>query len=91
MDIINSFKKHFHEQSDTNIHDLEGEKSPAQRRNQQEQGLKILTPNQMLSRLPISLTQLKARKSFEKLKNEIRQLLYPFYRLKNLQNISIII
>ena len=39
-------------------------------------GLKILTPNQMLSRLPITLTQLKAGNNSEKLKNEIRKLLY---------------
>ena len=39
-------------------------------------GLKILTPNQMLSRLKISLAQLKAANNSEKLKNEIRQLLY---------------
>ena len=46
----------------------------------QEQGLKILTPNQMLSRLQISLAKLKAGNNSEKLKNEIRQLLYSFYR-----------
>ena len=51
---------------------------------QQGQGLKILTPNQMLSRLPISLAQLKAGNSSEKLKNEIRQLLYSLYRSKKL-------
>ena len=39
------------------------------------QGLKILTPNQMLSRLPITLAQLKAGNNSEKLKNKIRQLL----------------
>ena len=39
-------------------------------------GLKILTPNQMPSRLPITLAQLKAGNNSEKLKNEIRQLLY---------------
>ena len=49
-------------------------------------GLKILTPNQMLSRLPITLAQLKAGNNSEKLKNEIRQLLYSLYRSKNLQN-----
>ena len=38
------------------------------------QGLKMLTSSQMLSRLPISLAQLKAGNDFEKLKNEIRQL-----------------
>ena len=47
---------------------------------QQGSGLKILTPNQMLSRLPISLAQLKAGNNSEKLKNEIRQLLYSLYR-----------
>ena len=46
--------------------------------------LKILTPNQMLSRLPISLAQLKAVANSEKLKNEIRQLLYSLYRSKKL-------
>ena len=40
------------------------------------QGLKILTPNQMLSRLPVSLAQLKAGNNSEKIKNEIRQLLH---------------
>ena len=53
-------------------------------RNQQGQVLKILTPNQMLNRLPISLAQLKAGNNSEKLKNEIRQLLYSLYRSKKL-------
>ena len=53
-------------------------------RNQEGKGLKILTPNQMLSRLPISLAQLKAGNNSEKLKNEIRQLLYSLYRSKRL-------
>ena len=44
------------------------------------EGLKILTPIQMLSRLPITLAQLKAGNNSEKLKNEIRQLLYSLYR-----------
>ena len=48
--------------------------------NQQGQGLKILTPNQMLSRLPIFLAQLKEGNNSEKLKNEIRQLLYSLNR-----------
>ena len=38
----------------------------------------------MLSRLPVTLAQLKAGNNSEKLKNEIRQLLYSLYRLKNL-------
>ena len=48
--------------------------------NQAGKGLKILTPRQMLTRLPISLAQLKAGNNSEKLKNEIRQLLYSLYR-----------
>ena len=51
-----------------------------QRRNQPGQGCKILMPNQMLNKLPISLAQLKAENNSNKLKNEIRQLLYFFYR-----------
>ena len=83
MEIINSSKKFFDEQQDTtNMPDLESEKSAAERRNQQGRGLKILTSNQMLSRLPISLAQLKGRNNSEKRKNEIRQLLYSLYRSK---------
>ena len=51
---------------------------------QEGKGLKILTPSQMLSRLPISLAQLKAGNNSEKLKNEIRQLLYSLYHSKNM-------
>ena len=47
-------------------------------------GLKILTPVQMLSILPITLAQLKAGNNSEKLKNEIRQSLYCLYRSKKL-------
>ena len=47
-------------------------------KNQQGQDFKILAANQMLSRLAISLAQLKAENNSEKLKNEIRQLLYSF-------------
>ena len=47
-------------------------------------GLKILTPNQMLSRLPISLAQLTAGNNSGKRKNEIRQLLYSLCRSKKL-------
>ena len=54
------------------------------RQNQEGQGLKILTPDQLRSRLAITLAQLKAGNNSEKLKNEIRQLLYSLYRLKNL-------
>ena len=51
---------------------------------QSGEGLKILTPNQMLSTLPIVLAQLKAGNNSEKLKNKIKQLLYSLYRSKKL-------
>ena len=54
------------------------------KQNQIGKALKSLTPSQMLSRLPISLAQLKAGNNSEKLKNEIRQLLYSLYRSKKL-------
>ena len=50
------------------------------KQNQPGQGLKILTPDQMLSRLPITLAQLKAGNNSQKHKNKIRQLLYSLYR-----------
>ena len=58
------------------IADLEREESAEQRRTQSGQGLKILTPNQILSRLQISLAQLKSGNNSERLKNKIRQLFY---------------
>ena len=51
---------------------------------QEGQGLKILTPNQMFSRLPTALAQLKAANNSEKLANEIRQLFYSLCRSKKL-------
>ena len=54
-------------------------------------GLKVLTPNQILSRLPITLAQLKAGNNSEKLKNEIRQLLHSLYRSKKLTKQLIIV
>ena len=52
--------------------------------NQLGEDLKILTPDQMLSRLPIILAQLKAGNNPEKPVNEIRQLLYSLYRSRKL-------
>ena len=51
---------------------------------QSGEGIKILTPNQMLSRLSISLPQLEAGNNSNKLKNEIRRLLYSLYCSKNM-------
>ena len=78
-------KQETDEQPDTtDMSELESEESAAQRKNQPGKGLKVLTPDQMLRRLPITLAQLIAGNNSEKLKNEIRQLLYSLYRSKNL-------
>ena len=54
------------------------------KQNQGGEGVKILTPNQMLSRLPITLAQLHAGNNSEKPKNEIKQILYSLCRSKKL-------
>ena len=46
--------------------------------------LKILTPKQMLQRLPIALAQVKAGNTSENLLNEIRQIIYSLYRTKEI-------
>ena len=51
---------------------------------QEGTGLKILTPNQMLKRLPIALAQIKAGNNSESLLNEIRQIAYALYRSKEI-------
>ena len=48
--------------------ELESDESAAQRRNQRGRGLKIITPEHMLSRLPISLAQLKAGNNSQNLR-----------------------
>ena len=47
-------------------------------------GLKILTPKQMLQRLPIALAQVKADNNSERLLNEIRQIVYSLYHPKQI-------
>ena len=51
---------------------------------QEGTGPKILTPNQMLKRLPIALAQIKAGNNSEILLNEIRQIVYSLYRSKDI-------
>ena len=51
---------------------------------QEGEGLKILTPNQMLKRLPIGLAQVKAGNNSESLLSEIRQIVYSLYRSKEI-------
>ena len=47
-------------------------------------GLKILTPKQMLQRLPIALAQIKAGNNSENLLNEIRKIAYSLYQSKEI-------
>ena len=54
------------------------------KKHQPRQGLNMVIPDQMFSRLPTTLAQLKAGNNSEKLKNKIRQLLYSLCRSKKL-------
>ena len=47
-------------------------------------GLRILTPKQVLQRLPIALSQVKAGNNSESLLNEIRKILYSLYQSKEI-------
>ena len=47
-------------------------------------GLKILTPKQMLQRLPIALAQVKAGNNSASLLNEIRKIVYSLYQSKQI-------
>ena len=58
---------------------------------QEGTGLKILTPKQMLQRLPISLAQIKAGNNSQSLLKEIRQIVYSLYQSKELPKKYIII
>ena len=49
---------------------------------QKGKGIKILTPKQLLQRVPIALAQVKGCNTSENLLNEIRQIIYSFYREK---------
>ena len=47
-------------------------------------GFKILTPKQMLQRLPTALAQVKAGNNSESLLNEIKQIVYSLYQSKRI-------
>ena len=50
----------------------------------QGKGLEILTPKQMLQRLPVTLAQIKAGNNSESLLNEIMQIVYSLYQSKEI-------
>ena len=67
-EVINFFRDYIEMLSDANYNAKQNETNG--------KGLKILTPKQMLQRLPIVLAQVKAGNNSEKLLNEIRQIAY---------------
>ena len=75
-EVINFFRDYPGMFSDANYHAKQNETKGA--------GLKILTPKQMLQRLPIALAQVKAGNNSENLLNEIRQIIYSLYQLKEI-------
>ena len=66
------------------IADIVGRILELNNQNQLGEGLKILTLDQMLSRLPITVAQLEAGNNPQKLIKGIRQLLHSLHRLKKL-------
>ena len=69
--------------------DLKSDESAAQGKEQKAKRLKILTPSQMLSTLPISLPQLNAGNNSENLKTKLGNYYILCTYQKNLQNKSI--
>ena len=75
-DDINFFRDYIEMLSDANY--------DAKQNETKGKGLKILTPKQMLQRLPIALAQVKAGNNSESLLNEIRQIVYSLYQSKQI-------
>ena len=75
-EVINFFRDYIEMLSDANYN--------AKQNETKGKGLKILTPKQMLQRLPIALAQVKAGNNSESLLNEIRQIVYSLYQSKKI-------
>ena len=75
-EVINFFRDYIEMLSDANY--------DAKQNETKGKGLKILTPKQMLQRLPIALAQVKAGNNSENLLNEIRQIVYSLYQSKEI-------
>ena len=90
--ILSNFENHFNaiEKEIKFIEDYGSMVLEARRLAREQEGtganemLKILTPNQMLKRLPIALAQVKAGNNSESVLNEIRQIVYSLYRSKEI-------
>ena len=75
-EVINFFRDYIEMLSDA--------KYDARKNKTEGTGLKILSPKQMLQRLPIALAQVKAGNNSESLLNKIRQIFYFLYQLKQI-------
>ena len=75
--VINFFRDFADMLSDTNYN--------ARQNKTEGTELKVLTPKQMLQRLPIALAQVKTGNNSESLLNEIRQIVYSLYQSKKSQ------
>ena len=75
-EVINFFRDYVEMLSDANYN--------AKQNETKGKGLKILTPKQMIQRLPIALAQVKAGNNSENLLNEIRQIVYSLYQSKEI-------
>ena len=88
--MITNLEKFYHSREEVNIilEDntkmmLDAGYNAKQNKTEQDRtGLKILTPKQLLQRLPIALAQVKAGNNSENLLNEIRQIVYSLYQSK---------
>ena len=74
--VINFFKDYIEMLSDANY--------DARKNKTEGKGLEILTPKQILQRLPIALAQVKAGNNSENVLNEIRQIVYSLYQSKQI-------
>ena len=75
-EVINFFRDYIEMLSDANYNAKQNETKGT--------GIKILSPKQMLQRLPIALAQVKAGNNSESLLNEIRQIVYSLYQSKQI-------
>ena len=75
-EVVNFFRDYVEMLSDANYN--------AKQNETKGKGLKILTPKQMLQRLPIALAQVKAGNNSENLLNEIRQIIHSLYQSKEI-------
>ena len=75
-EVINFFRDYIETLSDANYYSEQNET--------EGKGLKILTPKQLLQRLPIALAQVKASNNSESLLNGIRRIVYSLYQSKQI-------